>query len=243
MSSFATDLHQAIRLLTKSPRFTLIVTLTLAIGIASNTIILSTVQSVFVKPMAYPDPGRLVYVSQAYPGFPAGGGQFSYPIFRDIQQQNRTLDSVAAYQVTGPLALTGVGEPVRVPITYCTPSYLKLLGVRATLGRVFYDSEDRFGSADAVVVLSNGFWRRQFAGNAAIVGQTIQSIDLGIVTAPVNFKTPQGFVPLDRAAFVAIATEMAAHVQSTFDKEGQVDAQIQAGTITTKAAVDAALTS
>ena len=173
MSSFATDLHQAIRLLTKSPRFTLIVTLTLAIGIASNTIILSTVQSVFVKPMAYPDPGRLVYVSQAYPGFPAGGGQFSYPIFRDIQQQNRTLDSVAAYQVTGPLALTGVGEPVRVPITYCTPSYLKLLGVRATLGRVFYDSEDRFGSADAVVVLSNGFWRRQFAGNAAIVGQTI----------------------------------------------------------------------
>ncbi|SHH06539.1 DUF4376 domain-containing protein [Bradyrhizobium erythrophlei] len=77
----------------------------------------------------------------------------------------------------------------------------------------------------------------------AIVGQTIQSIDLGIVTAPVNFKTPQGFVPLDRAAFVAIATEMAAHVQSTFDKEGQVDAQIQAGTITTKAAVDAALTS
>jgi hypothetical protein len=77
----------------------------------------------------------------------------------------------------------------------------------------------------------------------AIVGQTIQSIDLGIVTAPVNFKTPQGFVPLDRAAFVAIATEMADHVQSTFDKEGQVDAQIQAGTITTKAAVDAALTS
>jgi hypothetical protein len=74
----------------------------------------------------------------------------------------------------------------------------------------------------------------------AIVGQAIQSIDLGIVQAPVNFKTQQGFVSLDRAAFMAIASEVAAHVQSTFDKEDEVDAQIEAGTITTKAEIDAA---
>ena len=77
----------------------------------------------------------------------------------------------------------------------------------------------------------------------AIIGQTIQSIDLGIVQAPVNFKTGNGFVPLDRAAFVAIATEIAAHVQSTFDKEGQIDAKINDGTITTKAEIDAAFSS
>jgi hypothetical protein len=75
----------------------------------------------------------------------------------------------------------------------------------------------------------------------AIIAQTIQSIDLGIIQAPVNFKTPNGFASLDRAAFVGIATELAAHVQSTFDKEGVVDGKINDGTITTKAGVDAAL--
>ena len=68
----------------------------------------------------------------------------------------------------------------------------------------------------------------------AIVGQTIQSIDLGIFPSPINFKTPMGFSPLDRAAFMAIATEFAAPVQSTFDKEGHVATQIEAETITTK---------
>jgi len=76
----------------------------------------------------------------------------------------------------------------------------------------------------------------------AIIAQTIQSIDLGIVQAPVNFKTANGFVPLDRAAFVGIATAIVGHVQSTFDKEGLVDIQINDGTITTKAEVDAAFT-
>jgi hypothetical protein len=74
----------------------------------------------------------------------------------------------------------------------------------------------------------------------SIIAQTIQSIDLGIVAGPINWKTPQGFVLLDRAAFVAIATELAAHVQSTFDKEDEIEAQIEAGTITTKAEIDAA---
>ena len=173
MTSVWSDIKIAARFLAKSPRFTLAVILTLAIGIASNTVIFSIVKSVFLSPLPYPDASRLVYVSQAYPGFPAGGGQFSYPIFRDIQQQNATLDSLAAYQSSGPLALTGQGDPVRVPVTYCTPSYFTLLGIHPALGRVFLDTEDRFGNADSVVVLSNGFWHRQFAGNPAILDRTI----------------------------------------------------------------------
>jgi len=98
MNSLLTDFLFAVRLLLKSRRFTAIVVLTLAIGIASNTIIFSTIQSAFLRPMPYPDAGRLVYVSQAYPGFPEGGGQFSYPIFRDIQQLNTSsLGSSSAF--------------------------------------------------------------------------------------------------------------------------------------------------
>jgi putative ABC transport system permease protein len=177
MSSIRNDIYLAARLLAKSPRFTAVVVLTLAIGIASNTIIFSVVHSVFLRPMPYPEPSRLVYVSQAYPGFPEGGGQFSYPIYRDMLQQNSTLDALAAYQVSGPLALTDRAEPVRVPITYCTPSYFTLLGIRPALGRVFRENEDRFGSAEAVVILSNGFWQRQFGSNPNIIGQTIHFND------------------------------------------------------------------
>jgi len=173
MNALWNDLLYAIRLLSKSPRFTIVVVLTLAIGIASNTIIFSAAHSVFLRPMSYPDASRLVYVSQAYPGYPEGGGQFSYPTYRDILQQNNSLDALAAYQVSGPLALTSNDEPVRVAVTYCTPEYFTLLGVRTALGRVFHDGEDRVGSADPVVVLSYAFWQRQFSGARDIVGRTI----------------------------------------------------------------------
>jgi putative ABC transport system permease protein len=173
MSSLWNDLIFAIRILFKSPRFAAAVVLTLAVGIASNTIIFSVSRSVFLRPLPYPDAGRLAYVSQAYPGFPEGGGQFSYPTYRDIVQQNRSFDTLAAYQVSGPLALTDGDEPVRVATTYCTPSYFTLLGVPTALGRVFREDEDRVGSADPVVVLSYGFWQRQFGGKPDIVGRTI----------------------------------------------------------------------
>src|SRR5579863_932085 len=173
MNALWNDLLYAIRLLSKSPRFTIVVVLTLALGIASNTIIFSAVHSVFLRPMSYPDASRLVYVSQAYPGFPEGGGQFSYPTYRDILQQNNSLDALAAYQVSGPLALSSNDEPVRVAVTYCTPEYFTLLGVHTALGRVFHEGEDRVGSADPVVVLSYAFWQRQFSGAPDIVGRTI----------------------------------------------------------------------
>jgi len=74
----------------------------------------------------------------------------------------------------------------------------------------------------------------------SLIGQTIQSIDLGIVQAPINWKTPSGFQPLDRASLMAISKEVVAFVQAAFDRESEVDAKIADGTITTKAEIDAA---
>ena len=177
LHSWYSDARLALRVLLKSRRFTLAVTLTLAVGIASNALIFSVAESVFWRPMPYPDSSRLVYVSQAYPGFPEGGGQFAYPFYRDMVEQNRSFDSLAGYQVTGPLALTDGGQPVRVAVTYCTPNYFTLLGMSTALGRVFQEKEDRFGSGDPVVVLSHGFWQRQFSGAPDIVGRTIHLND------------------------------------------------------------------
>jgi hypothetical protein len=100
---------------------------------------------------------------------------------------------------------------------------------------------------------SNRRWQKEIGGitsqafgqlftdreTRGIIGQTIQSIDLGIVQAPINFKTPSGFHSLDRASFVAISREIAGHVQASFDLEETVLSQIDAGTITTTAQIDA----
>jgi putative ABC transport system permease protein len=173
MHSLWNDLVFACRVLFKSGKFTVAVVITLAIGIASNTIIFGVARSVFFRGVSYPDSKRLVYVSQAYPGFPEGGGQFAYPIYREIVEQNKSFESLAAYQVSGPLSLTDGGQAVRVAVTYCTPNYFTLLGVRTALGRVFQEKEDRLGSGDPVVVLGYAFWQRQFSGAPDIIGRTI----------------------------------------------------------------------
>jgi putative ABC transport system permease protein len=167
------EFSYSLRVLLKSPRFTIAVILTLALGIASNTIIFSVASAVFLHPLRYPDSSRLVYVSQSYPVFPQGGGQFSHPTCRDMLEGIQSFDSLAGYQVDGPLAITDGGQAVRVSVTYCTPNYFTLLGAQTVLGRVFQAGEDRFGSADPVVVLSYRFWQRQYSGDSRIVGRTI----------------------------------------------------------------------
>ncbi|HKV61244.1 MAG TPA: ABC transporter permease [Candidatus Acidoferrum sp.] len=173
MHALGNDFSHSLRALWKSPRFTLAVILTLAVGIASNSIIFNVTSAVFVHPLRYPDSSRLVYVSQSYPGFPQGGGQFSYPTYKDMLEGTHSFDSLAAYQEQGPVAITDGGQAVRMSVTYCTPNYFTLLGTGTALGRVFHVSEDRYGSGDAVVVLSFRFWQRQFSGDRQIVGRTI----------------------------------------------------------------------
>jgi putative ABC transport system permease protein len=167
------DVRYAFRMLRKNSGFTLVVVLTLALGIGANTAIFSVARGIFFGSATYPDANRLMFVSRGYPGFPQGGGNFTYPAYRDMLQQNTSFDTLAAFQSFGALALTDYPQPVRVNINYITPSYFDLLGVRTTLGRTFHREEDRFGDADPLVVLSYGFWQRQFAGDPGVVGRSI----------------------------------------------------------------------
>jgi len=150
-----------------------VATLTLGVGIAANTIIFSVAQKILLHSIEYPDQQRLTFVSRGYPGYPQGGGNFTYPAYRDMVQQNSSFDELAAFQSFGALALTDGSEAVRVNINYVTPSYLQLLGAQTTLGRVFRHEEDRWADADPVIVLSYGFWQREFGGRSDIVGRII----------------------------------------------------------------------
>jgi putative ABC transport system permease protein len=175
MEAFWKDVQFGWRVLLRSPGFALIAIATLALGIGANTAIFSVAQSVLLRALRAPGVDRLMFVSRGYPGAPEGlgGGSFTYAAYHDMLEMNQSFDSLAAFQSFGALALTDGGEPVRVNINYVTPSYMDLLGARAKLGRLFHAEEDRYGDADPVIVLSYGFWQRQFAGAENIVGRTI----------------------------------------------------------------------
>ena len=191
MTLFVNDLRFALRLLARSPGFAAAVVLTLGLGIGAATAISSAVVSVLAGSLPFPDGGRLVFVSRAYPGFPQGGGNFSYPAFADISRQNRCFDTFAAYQAFGALALSEGPEPVRVLVNYATPSYLRLLGLRPAIGRSFLPQEDRYVDADPVVLLSHAFWQRQFGGARDIVGRKVRLNERAFTVvgvAPASFR-------------------------------------------------------
>jgi putative ABC transport system permease protein len=173
MEHVSQDVRIALRRLRTSPFFALFVVLTLAVGIAANTVMFSIADGVLFRGLPYPDGERLIWISRGVPGFPQGGATYSYPSHQDMLEQSTSLDAVAAYQGWSSVVLTGRGDPVRVRVNCVTPSYLTLLGARTHLGRVMRPEEDRFGSGDAVVVISHAFWERQLGGDPAVVGAPI----------------------------------------------------------------------
>jgi predicted permease len=180
------DCRFALRRLRKSPFFALFVVLTLSVAIAANTVMFSIADGVLFRSLPYPDADRLVWISRGVPGFPQGGATFSYPVYRDVLEQNTSFDTVAAYQGWNSVALTGRGEPIRVVLNCVTPSYLTLLGARTQLGRLMRPEEDRLGSGDDVVVVSHGFWQRQLGGDPSVVGATVHLNDKPFVVVGVT---------------------------------------------------------
>jgi putative ABC transport system permease protein len=166
------SIRQSLRTLGKSPGFAILVVVTLAFGIGVNTTVFSIARVVLGRSMNFPDADRLMFLSRGYPGFPQGGGNFTYSAYRDIVQQQNSFDQLAAFQSFGALALTDGAEPVRVNIDYVTPAYLSLLGAKTASGRLIRKEEDRWDDGDPVIVVSNGFCQREFAGQN-VVGRVI----------------------------------------------------------------------
>ncbi len=193
------DLRYGFRLLAKSPSFTAIAILTLALGIGANTAIFSVVNAVLLRPLAFRDPSRLVLTLEKNPAIP-GLASISYLNYLDWRDQSHSFESLEATRATT-LTVTGAGEPERLNARMATAGVFRLLGVDAMVGRTFTRDEDRAGGTP-VAVLSYGFWQRRFGGSRDLIGQ---AINLDSKPYTVVGVLPPGFQILQPAdVFVAL---------------------------------------
>jgi len=173
------DVGLGLRMLRKSPGFTAVATLTLALGIGANTAIFSVVYAALLRPLPYLQPERLITLNEERTAADSKFWNASYPDYLDWKSQSRTFQSFAGFTGDG-FILRGAGEPRFVIAAQATTNFFSTLGIQPLLGRDFAAGED-VRSGPNVAILSYGFWQRQFAGDPKIVGHSIQ-LDTNSVT-------------------------------------------------------------
>jgi predicted permease len=201
MKSVLQDLRYAGRLLLRSPGFTLLAALTLALGIGANAAIFSVANAVLLKPLPYPDSGRLAIV---YSQFPSMGFDHFWvdPVeFTEYRERNQSFSDLGAYRPTF-VNVAGRDEPVRVQGAVASAGLLSALRVNPELGHYYTPKED-LPNVEKVVVISDALWRRAFGADRGIVGRRIQvdSLDRTVIgVMPPGFtvgdKRVDAWVPL-----------------------------------------------
>jgi predicted permease len=169
METFLQDLRYGVRMLAKSPGFTAIAILTLALGIGANTALFSVVNGVLLNPLAYPESGQLVAVFGKTPRF--DHAPINYPNFLDWQRDTQSFSSLAIYR-NQDYNFVGTGEAERLSGYMISADFFPTLAVRPILGRSFRSDDDHPG-AMPVVILGGGFWKRKFGSSIEIIGKSI----------------------------------------------------------------------
>ncbi len=188
------DVRFAFRQIIRRPGFSVLVVLTLAVGIGGSAAIFSVLKGVVLRALPYADQDRLVAVWET-PRDEHWHQPFTSPDYFDVREQSRTLQDIGVLSGNW-FNLAGEGTPMRVRGGVCTASLLQLLGVPPLHGRLFMEEEEVEGN-DRVVVLSYGLWQRQFGGEAGVVGRKI-SVNgepyevVGIMPEQFEFPTPWG---------------------------------------------------
>jgi putative ABC transport system permease protein len=209
MTTILQDLRYGLRLLLKSPLYTAIAVVTLAVGIGANTAIFSVVDGVLLRPLPYPDPQRLLTLER----------NLSAPELADVAEMTRSF-SEAGGSALQPFDLKIGAEPLQGTASLVAGSLLEALGARAVVGRPLRESDDRFGG-DPVVVLGNAIWRREWGGDRSVVGRTISLSGRPFTVVGVlspRFRLPEQevdlYVPL-RLGYPIAARERGVHFLRT----------------------------
>jgi predicted permease len=171
MQTLLQDLRYGLRILSKSPGFTAVAVLTLALGIGANTAIFSIVNSVLLRPLPFPQPDRLVYLNEKDMRGDIKAGVIvntSYPDFFDWRSQNHVFEGMAAFRHTG-YTLIGAGEPLQIDAEIVTADFFGVLGVPPSLGRGFRAEEEKGRFA----VLSHELWQSKYSSDPDIAGKSI----------------------------------------------------------------------
>src|SRR5271165_1085273 len=169
IESVLQDLRYGLRGIRRTPGFSLVVILTLALGIGVNAAMFSVVYSVLLKPLPYPSGERLVSLGESTAN--ASGFSVSWINFQHWRAENHTFEDMAAYTWVD-LTMTGRGDPALTHAVEVTGNFLPLTGARPLLGRTFLDGDDRSGAPGAVV-LSGEFWSKTFGGDPAALGSML----------------------------------------------------------------------
>jgi predicted permease len=189
-------------MLLRSPGFTLVAILTLALGIGANSALFSLVNGILLSPLRFPQADRLVALYQHKPQFEYGS--ISYPNFLDWQRDNRALQSLAAFRPTD-FSLTGLGEAQRIDGIMVSANFFPTLGLNPVLGGNFDPQQDVLGGKPEVMI-SEGMWKTKFGSAPDVVGKTLTLngtgyMIVGVVPASFhlfmqNFRTSDIYVPI-----------------------------------------------
>jgi putative ABC transport system permease protein len=171
MDTLLHDIGYALRLLRKSPGFTITAVLTLGLGMGANTIMFSVLNTVLLRPLPYPQPDRLVQIWETDPRRGETHGPVSAYNFLEWRKHSQTFSDIATYDYN-PLVLSGLKTPRRIDAQFVSAGFFNVLQVQAFKGRTFFHDEDAPGH-DRVVVLSYGAWSRYFDRDSDINGKSI----------------------------------------------------------------------
>jgi predicted permease len=189
LESVVADARYALRTLRRSPAFTAVVVLTLALGIGANTAIFSVVHGVLLKPLPNRDGDRLLYLRQSADGPGQANISFSVPEVDDLRTGVPSLGGIAEYSPWN-LTLQGDNDVVRIDVGLITGNYFEVMGLAPELGRLTRPSDDGAG-VPPVMVLTHDFWMKHFGGNRGIVGRQVkldgQSVTVIGVLQPAPF--------------------------------------------------------
>ena len=195
MDSVWRDLKYGLRALWRTPGFTFVAVLSLALGIGANTAIFTLTNAVFLSPLPVADPGRVIEVfcvDNATTTTASGlrRTSMSWLNFKDFRDQSDGFTGLTAFIPTG-LTLTGRGEPRPQTALLVSANYFDVLGVKPVLGRTFFPDEDRSDGGNTVAVLSYGMWMRLFGGDRSAIGKTVEMNGVAytvIGVTPPSFK-------------------------------------------------------
>jgi putative ABC transport system permease protein len=198
MQTLWQDLRYGFHLLWKSPGFTLVALLALALGIGANTFIFSVVNALLLRPLPFPDSDRITSILAKSPDTGALFSSYSLPNFEDIRDRNQVFEHVAALYMSTEFLRSG-DEPERLRGAYVSAELFPLLGVKPLIGRTFSREEERSGDGN-FIVLSYNLWQRRFNGNPKIIDQNVvigsrPTNVLGVM--PEGFKFPVGARQVD----------------------------------------------
>src|SRR5271170_4125430 len=171
MTRFTDQLKQVARRLSRSPLFTVITLLTLAVGVGANTVIFSVVEGVLLKPLPYPHSDRLIGVWHSAPAIGINDLNMAPSVYFIDREQNKTFEDIGVYTADA-MNVTGAGEPEHVRGLDVSDGTLAILGVTPVIGRLFTRQDDSPGAPETVL-LSYGYWQQKFGGASSAIGRMI----------------------------------------------------------------------